>query len=348
MPKISIVMPVYSVEEFISSSINSVLQQTFVDWELIIVNDNSPDNCRQIIETHFLYDTRIKLINKSLNEGLSKARNTGLSHIKGEYIMFMDSDDWLEKDMLEQLYKNAVNTQADIIVCGYYQDFYKKSGELYTRVTVIPQQHLAVNCQNIISIIPILDKEKVFCYAWNKLYRADFLKQNGLLFQDIPMIEDFVFNINLLPKAQVISILPTALYHYRKANSNALSSKYLDNLYSLVKMRYTLMESILIENNLSTMDLRGIICSMYIKEVFSVLEKDCYGKKGWYERYSHAKLIATDPISEKARKNCIASSYQMFLLNNMFKLKYPIVYLLYGRLIYILKKYLSGVFNRIK
>lgn len=117
-PKISIIVPVYKAEPYLRKCIDSILNQTFKDFELILVDDGSPDRCGEICDEYALKDSRIKIIHKE-NSGRSSARNVGLDIAQGEYIGFVDSDDWIEPDMYEVLYSKAKIESADIIALNY-------------------------------------------------------------------------------------------------------------------------------------------------------------------------------------------------------------------------------------
>lgn len=118
MPVISIIVPVYKVEKYIDKCINSILKQSFEDFELILIDDGSPDNCPALCDKYALLDDRIKVVHKK-NGGLSSARNAGIDVAKGEFLGFIDSDDWIDNDMYEILYNLAIKYNADIVECSY-------------------------------------------------------------------------------------------------------------------------------------------------------------------------------------------------------------------------------------
>ena len=125
-PTISIIVPVYNVEEYIHKCINSILAQTYKDFELILINDGSPDNSGIICDEYARADSRIKVIHQQ-NSGLSAARNAGLAVAKGDYIGFVDSDDWIDKSMYESMITEAQTLEADIVICDYYKVKKKKA-----------------------------------------------------------------------------------------------------------------------------------------------------------------------------------------------------------------------------
>lgn len=127
MPKISIIVPVYNCEKYISNCINSILEQSFKDFELILVDDGSSDRSSEICESFAKKDNRVRAIHQP-NSGVSRARNRGLDEAQGEYIGFVDGDDCIDKEMYEQLYKNLADNNADISICGIVNYFIKKDG----------------------------------------------------------------------------------------------------------------------------------------------------------------------------------------------------------------------------
>lgn len=140
MAKISIIVPAYKVEKYIDRCINSILNQTFVDFELILVDDGSPYRCGAIFDNYSKIDKRIKVINKK-NEGLAEARNAGIKVATGEYIAFVDSDDFINKNMYKALYDNAIKYDADISMCQfkyiYPDDVIDENSEFYSGEVLI-------------------------------------------------------------------------------------------------------------------------------------------------------------------------------------------------------------------
>lgn len=171
MPEISIIVPVYKVEQYLDRCVNSILNQTFTDFELILVDDGSPDRCPQMCEEWAKKDSRIKVIHKK-NGGLSSARNAALKIFLGEYVIFVDSDDWLEKDAIEILYKNLKDTESDISIGAF--------------VRAKSQNILTNNPDNIIEVYSrdeYLDmflkftSQETRYYAWAKLYTKTVAKE---------------------------------------------------------------------------------------------------------------------------------------------------------------------------
>lgn len=121
--KISVIVPVYNVEKYLDRCLKSIVTQSLKDIEIIIVNDCSPDNSLKIIKKYMEIDRRIILIDKIKNEGLTSARNSGLEIAQGEYILHIDSDDWIEQDYLKDMYELAIKYDADMVISDYYRDY---------------------------------------------------------------------------------------------------------------------------------------------------------------------------------------------------------------------------------
>lgn len=215
-PKISIVMPMYRVERYIEKAIRSVLEQDFQDWELLIVNDGSPDDSRNIAVAVAACDYRIKILDKE-NGGLSDARNYGLDRATGEFVHFYDSDDWIEFDFYSTLLKEI--DDYDLVICGYKVDNEKSVTEYTGHVG-----HL----NEVVSSSLYHFVETYLNFAWNKLFKRKFLVENELYYEKgLYRIEDSEFMmrfLSCLPKVKMISF---SGYHYMVRN-NATLSKFFD------------------------------------------------------------------------------------------------------------------------
>lgn len=164
-PKISIIVPVYNVEQYLPRCIDSILAQTFTDFELLLIDDGSNDNSGKICDEYAEKDNRIRVFHKG-NEGVSSARQIGLEKANGQYSIHADGDDWLESNMLERMYKMANTTNADIVISDFYIDKYEQS--LYIR-----QQTTKKTSTEILKDILV---GQLFGALWNKLVRHSLYK----------------------------------------------------------------------------------------------------------------------------------------------------------------------------
>ena len=198
MPKVSVIVPVYNVEKYLEKCLDSLVNQTLEDIEFIIVNDGSTDNSEQIILNYKeKYPNKIVYLKKE-NGGLSDARNYGMPHAKGDYIAFLDSDDYVELDLYEKLYNRAIQTDADMVECDFYWEYadgrehdksanYKDESDMYANARVV---------------------------AWNKLYKKDLVLNSGIKFPKGLRYEDLEFFYKILPELHKIELISEPLIHY--------------------------------------------------------------------------------------------------------------------------------------
>lgn len=219
MPQISVIIPVYKVEQYIKKCLDSVLNQTLLDTEIIIVDDGSPDNCYEIIKEYSEIDCRVKIVRKD-NGGLSSARNAGLDIATGEYIAFVDSDDWIEPDMLECMYEAASNCGADVVICNYrmiYDDKVKDRAFKLANETIniekigLPEYFYKY-------FFPSIHGHAV----WNKIYKRDIIEKNSLRFENNREIfsEDLLFNLYIFCHIKKICSVDGIFYNYFQRNGS--------------------------------------------------------------------------------------------------------------------------------
>ena len=205
MPKVSLIIPVYNVENYIEKCLDSVVNQTLKDMEIIIVNDGATDNSKPKIEKYLKKYPKIKYLEKE-NGGLSDARNYGMPYAKGEYIAFLDSDDYVEQNMYEEMYSIAKKENADMVDCNFVWEYPNKKkediGEIYTsKKEMIEKGHVV---------------------AWNKLIRREILEEAKIKFPVGLRYEDMEFFYKLVPYVNKVSFVKKCLVHYvQRENSIA-------------------------------------------------------------------------------------------------------------------------------
>lgn len=190
LKKISIIMPVYNTGEYLHKCIQSILAQTLKEFELIIINDGSTDNSGEICDEYAKSDSRIKVIHK-INEGVSVARNVGISVADGEYITFVDSDDWIEADMYSELYNYAKVYNADIVMCDAITKYGDNRIDENDTITLIDDTKLLLKSDFTSEILC-----EMAGAAWRCIYKNSLLTENNIAFPvGIPISEDRIFNI---------------------------------------------------------------------------------------------------------------------------------------------------------
>ena len=213
-PKISIIVPVYNREKYLHRCINSILEQTFEDFELILINDGSTDGSGQICDDYRTKDPRVQVYHKN-NAGVSSARNLGLRYANGEWITFVDSDDWLDEVFLEKLYFENIS-QVDLVIS--YGKYIRKSGI----VQMIQYQDRYLNATKDIGTLFLEHDLTWQTSPWAKLYRRD--KCSGIYFiEGMHIGEDLVFLYTYIMKCNMIYVIGDSYYNYDTSIANTLT-----------------------------------------------------------------------------------------------------------------------------
>lgn len=216
-PKVSIIIPVYNSEEFLESCLDSIINQSMEDIEIICINDGSSDGSLDILNKFKNNDSRIKIFSQK-NSGAASARNRGLEKATGEYILFVDSDDWIESTMCEELYHHAKHLDSDLVLFDATE--YNLNKEHKNRV-YFPFNSFNENYKEFTFDFKF-SKHLVLNYfqvIWSKMYKKDLAK--NIRFPDLPIYEDVQFHVESMVLAKKISYFPKLFYHYRKLNINS-------------------------------------------------------------------------------------------------------------------------------
>ena len=216
MPEISIIIPVYNVENYLSRCMESVLNQTFKDYEIILIDDGSTDGSSIICKNYVEKDNRIRYMDQE-NQGLGKTRNIGIEAANGNYILFIDSDDYISENMLEILFDNILSSGADIASCGIYNVYKSKCIPQYSEIE-------RFTCQNEEAFRLLLIGEKIPGSSCNKLIKAEVLRQvrypEGILYEDV------AFHTALMQNVKKFHVDTTPLYYYVHRENSITTRKF--------------------------------------------------------------------------------------------------------------------------
>ena len=272
-PVFSVVMPVYNAETYLKKSLDSILNQRFSDFELILVNDASMDSSLAICKEFAGLDCRIVLIHSITNCGAAGARNLGIKAAKGRYLCFVDADDYIEPDFLTRFYDALQETDYDFVKCGAYEEYYgKEETLLYSRPCCLPEKEYR-GSQEITEQVIDMELIPLFGFIWNGVFRMKTVKDNSLWFDSaLKVNEDFAFNINYLSFVRQMKCLSYCGYHYIKRNSDSLSS--LDKNYDYDKhmLKIKGFLSLLRDNRLETRENLDKVYWMFTRLSFKALE----------------------------------------------------------------------------
>lgn len=214
-PKVSVIVAVYKAENYLRRCVDSLLAQTFKDFEILLVDDGSPDRSGEICDEYAAKDSRVRVFHKS-NGGVSSARQCGIDNACGEYTIHADPDDWVESTMLDDLYYKAKEDDADMVICDYY-------AEERDKIEYIRQKPSALDCETVQREL----FQRLHGSLWNKLIRRVCYKKGNVKFPiDLNVSEDLYVCLLLLETIQKVVYLPKAYYHYdRFSNANSLTKE---------------------------------------------------------------------------------------------------------------------------
>lgn len=259
-PKISIVLPVYNTAPYLTKCLDSLISQTYKNIEIICVNDSSKDNSLQILNEYGQKDSRIIIVTQE-NTGLSGARNKGLSLANGEYIMFVDSDDWVDESTCATALETAIKHGADVVFWPYIREFADHS---VPKVIFDEEEIVFANgeCEKHVhrrfagllgDELAVVENADAIVTAWGKLYKACVMQQPEVRFIDTKIIgtEDALFNFYVFNNVKTAVYINRYFSHYRRDNENSLTQKYKPNLFKQWNLLYDLMEKNIEQQHLS-------------------------------------------------------------------------------------------------
>ena len=303
MPKVSVIIPVYNADKYLKECLDSIVNQTLKDIEIICIDDGSNDNSLSILEEYVKKDSRITIL-KGTKQGAGSARNIGLASAKGEYLSFLDADDFFEWNMLEEMYNNAKENESDIVICNRdkYHIQTKKFRQFKKPYAPSKIKDKTTFCSNDIP------NEIFNCFlnsVWNKLFKASFVEKYSLKFQEIKRTNDLCFVHSAMACAGAISYIDKNYVHYRIGQNNNLQAtnykfpleftKSLIELkknliyyrqYNILKISFKDLCKTVINYNISTISKypKEVFC-LYLYLIFYVLPK--IGIPFWKIKYKY-------------------------------------------------------------
>lgn len=329
MSLISIIVPVYNVEKDLERCINSILAQTYENFELIIVNDGSTDSSGNICRS--FTDKRIRYYEKA-NGGLASARNYGLQRATGDYLYCVDSDDYIDSDCLEYCLKKARETDADIVLCGYLMENGNKKQTINATAGVYEGEEIN-------SRLAELKAKNIIDPAWNKLYRMDFVKNSGIVFPEGEIYEDTDFNLRLLKHKPRIVLSERCFYHYI-LHMGSITRRFNPEKLSTIKRRAILLKEV-------SSGIDEYCDYYYIKSVLSSI-MDMFLSCEKQDILAAIKKEVQDPYFLSAAKNAAANGRNAVLITRAVKSGNAKRIYLFCKLAFVLKFRMQKLFLKVR
>lgn len=252
---VSIIIPVYNSEKYLVPCIESVLNQTFTNFELLLIDDGSSDQSAEIGRHYQEKDKRVRLIQQK-NGGASAARNRGLEEAQGGYIMFVDSDDYIEPVLLELAYNAIQESRADLYISGFIEEYFEQE-EIVSRKIYAAKENKEYTIKKFLEDVGDDFPDSYIQGPCAKLYARESIETGPIRFNcDLSLWEDFLFNQEVLSKIQKIYISSGVYYHYRKGNQDSLSCRVCPRYYEMSTCVYDHMRHIMREYGCSAESIR--------------------------------------------------------------------------------------------
>lgn len=275
-PMVSIIVPVYGVEQFVGKAIESLQAQTFTDWECFLVDDGTKDRSGIICDEYAANDDRLIVIHKE-NGGAHTARNVAIEQAHGKYFYFMDSDDWTEPTMLEDMVAFAEEHNSEMVVTGYYIDTYYSDTEYITQENSQPTQVFGTQQEFRENAYRLFDCNLLYT-PWNKLYSAKYILDHNIRFP-ITFWDDFPFNLRVLRDVERVAVLDKKYYHFMRARAESETAKHRPEMYNKREEEHGWMVDLYQYWNVDNEPSREFLARRYVERLVGCVEnitnRDC-------------------------------------------------------------------------
>jgi glycosyltransferase involved in cell wall biosynthesis len=316
-PLISVIVPVYKVERYLNECVDSIINQTYKNLEIILVDDGSPDNCPAICDEYAKIDKRIKVIHKQ-NDGVSSARNAGIDIAKGEYISFVDSDDYVDKEYINVMYLTAISNNVEYVCCGYKRVYNNTETKINGDSSLI-----IIEKEDYIKQVLNVQNGYGFCHM--KLIKRTLL-DNIRFNERIEVGEDALFNIQLCFNIKKVAILKKCLYYYR-FNSNSVVRKYDDNYIYKYKLSMDLMDNIIRTYFFNKNEIIKCLYNYISYHVLLISVNYCYHPSNPNNKYRSLVEMCNIPIFNESIKNSTYENLSITRKIALFSIKKRLFFL---------------------
>lgn len=308
-PLISIIVPVYNAQSYLSNCIDSLIGQSYKNLEIIFVNDGSTDNSLNVLKKYKEKDSRILIIDKK-NAGVSAARNDGMKVSSGQYVMFVDSDDWIDTVTCEKAISTLLEKKADIVMWSYVSESENRSAkkEIFIGEHVFEGDSIKEKLHR--RFIGLVDEElehpelaDSLCPVWGKLYRKDLISE--IAFVDLNKIgtyEDGLFNLFVFEKPNKVVYLPEYFYHYRRSTTESVTSGYRKRLFEQWQTLFTVMRNYIKAKKLPDI-YKTALDNRIALSILGLGLNEISSKKSIFGKIKELKRIISLPEFRSAYKN---------------------------------------------
>lgn len=347
---ISVIMPVYNMEKSLDKAVESVLGQTYGNLELILVDDCSPDGSGKKCDDWAARDNRVRVIHKLKNEGLGAARNSGIAAAKGDYVHFMDSDDWLEHSAYTSVIESLQQNRATVVIFGMTEDYRNAQGKLILSKNASAEAKNYPDASSLRSAVIKLEAGTLYGYACNKAYDLAYLRKIGLQFTDIVLIEDILFNVLFFNNITSMNVLDITPYHYERSVGSSLTARFVKNYFDVHTQRVEMVKDQYKGWGMYTPEVRAILGNIYCRYIYSALQRNCDKRSNMShkDRKEWLKNLFTSELFIDIVPSAEADSRMMKVLIRFLVQKSVFMILASSRVVFIVKNKMPTLFSRFR
>lgn len=307
-------MPVYGVEDYVGKAIESIKNQTLTDWEFFCVDDGTKDRSGEICDEYAEKDPRIIVIHKE-NGGAPSARNVAIDKARGKYMYFMDSDDWAEPTMLEDMYNLAERDNAQLVVAGFYIDTYYSDTEKYSQQQFCESAVYKNSREFRQNAHKLFDKNLLYT-PWNKLYLSSYILENKLYFPET-FWDDFPFNLSVVRDVERVTVTSEKYYHFIRKRGESETAKYRADMFQKREEEHSWMLELYEHWKTDSPEIREFLARRYIERVIGCIEnvtnRNCT-LSSKEKKAEIKKMISSDRAREAVRTAKPNSKYMKLML----------------------------------
>lgn len=364
----SIVTPVYNGREYLDQAYESLKKQSFQDWEWILVNDASKDDSKSWMLEKKEEDPRIKVISFEENRGAGKAREEGVKLAQGSYLCFLDVDDKIDLDLLENLYEVLLNHPAQVTVFGVTEE-YLRDGKLTKTKVILPEfqgknvgdysvgedgatsfeAKFIQKQEEVRKELILLEKRTLYGYLWNKCYHRAYLQSVGAVFPDHVLLEDAAYNLLVFEEVASMNLLGYAPYHYQKKQGKNLTAGFYPDYFFVhknhVKDLLRQQERFGLANDATKTSLADIL----VRYICSALERNCHkeAKMSHKDRKAWVEALYKDPVFLELFPYATRNQNLSILVDGLDGHRTWLC-LFVGRVAYVVKTHFAGLFEKLR